>query len=446
MKKNLLKHISILIVLFIFSINLSAQSPYESIPISDITSVDSIEIRGNDITEDFIIRRELTFKAGDKINNKIIEFNKERIFSLGLFSKVELFTEKINTDTLLVISVKETWYIYPIPFLYLRGGDFDKSSYGLNFLYKNFRGRNETLRAIASFGYNPNYQISYFNPVLISKTDISFSFGFSYLKSSNRSIKAETLFGKEFDHKIYSTFLIVGKRINLYNEIKLVSEFRYVETPEKYIPEINGSKDRIDHNLSLGINYTFDTRDLKQHPKSGFLASVSYSHLGFEIDDIDYNLFRIDFREYVRIFNELTFKWRLDYRHTFGKKVPLYDYSFLGVGDYIRGHRGDDQEGNNFILSSFEFNHPIVEEWNLSLDIPFLPKRLTSARIGIHANIFFDTGLAYNNGETWKLSDFQSGWGVGITILALPFNAFRIEYAFDEVKNGELIFGSGFSF
>jgi outer membrane protein assembly factor BamA len=446
MLNNLLKYSATLFILFVCNSSLSASIDSSTVFLSDISTVDSIAIRGNNITEDFIIRRELTIEVGDKINKKIIDFNKERIFSLGLFSKVDLFTEINDVDTLLVIDVKESWYIYPIPFLYLRGGDFENSSYGINFLYKNFRGRNETLRTILSFGYNPNYRISYFNPVLFSKPDISFSFGLGYLKSSNRSEKAEILFEKDFEYKIYSSYLIVGKRIDQFNEFQIVSEFRYVETPEKYIPEINGSKDRIDNNLSLGINYIFDSRDLKQHPKSGFLASIYYTHFGFEIDDIDYNLFRLDFREYVRLFNELTFKWRLDYRHTFGKKVPLYDYSFLGVGDYIRGHRGDDQEGNNFILSSFEFNHPIVEEWNISLDIPFLPKRLTSARIGIHANVFFDTGLAYNNGETWKLSDFQSGWGVGITILALPFNAFRIEYAFDEVKNGELIFGSGFSF
>ena len=216
--------------------------------------------------------------------------------------------------------------------------------------------------------------------------------------------------------------------------------------PNKFVEGINASKDRIDNNFSLGVNYVFDSRDLKQHPKTGLLASVYYAHFGFEIDDIDYNLFRFDFREYIRLFNDLTLKWRFDYRHTFGKQVPLYDYSFLGVGDFIRGHRGDDQEGNNFILASVELNHPLINEWDLSLDLPFLPNRLTSARIAIFVNLFFDTGLAYNNGQKWGFNNFQKGWGVGITILALPFNAFRIEYAFDEIRNGEIIFGSGFSF
>ena len=444
MQNNLHKYIFPTILLFLTYTNLFAVT--DSLKSNKTVLVDSIEIRGNNITEDFIILRELTFSAGDSITLTQMNFNSERVYSLGLFSKVSVFPEKKENINLIIIDVKESWYIYPIPFVFLRGGDFDKTSFGINFLYRNFRGRNETIRTILSFGYNPSFSVSYYNPVLFSDPDISFSFGGGFVRSSNRSEVAELLFGDEFENKIYSGYVSFGRWINQFNEIKLISEYRYIETPDKFVEGINASKDRIDNNFSLGINYVFDSRDLKQHPKTGLLASVYYAHFGFEIYDIDYNLFRLDFREYMRLYNDLTLKWRLDYRHTFGKRVPLYDYSFLGVGDFIRGHRGDDQEGNNFILASVELNHPIIKEWDLSLDLPFLPNRLTSARVAIFANLFFDTGLAYNNGQKWGFHNFQKGWGVGITVLALPFNAFRIEYAFDETRNGEIIFGSGFSF
>jgi outer membrane protein assembly factor BamA len=446
MLKILFKYFLILISFLITCRNNYAVSDSLKINNSVIFYVDSIDIQGNDITEDFIILRELTFKIGDNIDSSKMEFNSERVYSLGLFSKVSVYPEVKDEHTSIIINVKESWYIYPIPFVFIRGGDFDKTSYGLNFLYKNFRGRNETIRIILSFGYNPNFNISYFNPVLFHNPDISISFGGGFYRSSNRSQTAELLYGDEFENKIYSAYVSFGRWINQFNEIKLIAEYRYVETPGIFIEGINGSNDRIDNNISLGLNYVFDNRDLKQHPKSGLLASVYYSHLGFEVDNIDYNLFKIDFRKYMRLFNELTLKWRVNYRHTFGKRVPLYDYSFLGTGDFIRGHRGEDQEGNNFILASVELNHPIISEWHLSLNLPFLPNQLTSARIAIFTNLFFDTGLAYNNGQSWGQRDFQKGWGFGITILALPYNAFRIEYAFDEQLKGEFIFGSGFSF
>ena len=124
----------------------------------------------------------------------------------------------------------------------------------------------------------------------------------------------------------------------------------------------------------------------------------------------------------------------------------LYSLSYLGYNEYVRGHRRDNREGNNYFLMSVEIYHPILEEWNLSLDLPLIPKSLTKTRIGIQLNLFADTGIAYNNGERWKTSNFLSGYGFGITFLFLPYNSIRFEYALDENRNGEFLIGTGFSF
>ena len=41
--------------------------------------IDSIVIKGNDQTEDYIILRELTVGVGDTLNPKLAEYNRERI-------------------------------------------------------------------------------------------------------------------------------------------------------------------------------------------------------------------------------------------------------------------------------------------------------------------------------------------------------------------------------
>ena len=52
--------------------------------------IDSIKIYGNEVTEEIIILRELTFQIGDTLNPEIASFNRERVYSLDIFNEVKL--------------------------------------------------------------------------------------------------------------------------------------------------------------------------------------------------------------------------------------------------------------------------------------------------------------------------------------------------------------------
>jgi outer membrane protein assembly factor BamA len=320
--------------------------------------VDSIEIRGNETTEDFVIMRELTFKNGDEISGKILSYNKERIYSLGLFNFVKLFAEKNDSVIVIVINVDESWYIYPIPFLSVRDKDLKQTSYGMSLLYRNFRGRNETIQAVASFGYDKFYYLSYLNPLLIESQGIIFSSSILYQTPVNKSRKAEIIHGGSFDYTVASGAFSFGKRLNQFNDVYLISGYNYVEAPEINFKGITASDGNIDRGMMMGMMYVYDTRDLKQFPTNG-------------------------------------------------------------------------------IYSKFDFLHK---------DLPLIPKNLTSARIAFHLNLFYDAGITYNKIEQLSMNNFDSGFGAGITILVLPYNAIRFEYAFNNKGKGEFLIGSGFSF
>src|SRR5210317_1251894 len=74
--------------------------------------IDSIVIRGNDQTEDFIIQRELTVARGDTLNPKLAEYNRERVYSLNIFNEVKLHPFRLNDVNYLLIAIEESWYIY----------------------------------------------------------------------------------------------------------------------------------------------------------------------------------------------------------------------------------------------------------------------------------------------------------------------------------------------
>ena len=154
----------------------------------------------------------------------------------------------------------------------------------------------------------------------------------------------------------------------------------------------------------------------------------------------------MDYSQYEKVFGDLTTRWRLAARFAFGKLVPYYDFSYLGYNEYVRGHSNDIREGYNTAIVSFEMSYPVVKEFDFSIKLPLLPRSLTSARIGLFITAFADAGNAFNSNYRFHLNNFYSGYGTGITVLVLPYNAIRFEYAINEAGKGEFLIGTGFAF
>lgn len=413
---------------------------------NDKVIIDSVKVIGNESTEEFIIIREMTFGPGDTVNSKILEFNRERIFSRGIFSFVGINVVTKDSLNTALITVKESWNIYPIPFLHLEENTLSKSTYGINLLYKNFRGRDETIRAITAFGYDPSFSLEYYNPVVDYENDISFRGTLFYSKVLNKSKLAETFIGDSFEYLFTGGGFTLGKRINQFNQAFLGVGFNYIEAQDDITSIFTASKTKIDRVPFLSISYVYDTRDLTQFPKDGRLIILDYVMKGAGVQDIFYNVVKIDYREYRLITGDLKVKWRGVHRRTLGKHVPTYDKSYLGYGEYIRGHKGEKTEGDNYLIGSAELSYPIFNEWNLSFKLPLIPEKLTRARLGMHFGIFVDTGAVFENEQSLNSFDFSTGYGFGLTFLVLPYNAIRFEYSFNEIGNGEFLIGAGFSF
>jgi len=408
--------------------------------------VDSITIIGNDITEEFIILRELNFSIGDTLTQQNSLYNRERVYSLGIFNHVYFVPSIIDTKRILNIVIEEGWYIYPIPLLEAKENDLNKLSYGLFLRIKNFRGRNEDLTAAFALGYDPTFYLSYYNPNIIGKENLFIRSTINYSDITNKSPSAEELYGSNFSQTQIGARLILGKRFGLFNRLYINTGYSYIETPF-YIPGINASNDRIDNLVDFGIGFEHDTRDLFQFPRNGIYSSLTYSFKGLGFDDISYSVASIDFREYRKIFDGLVGKWRIASRFTFGENVPYYDYSILGAGEKIRGHYFEKYEGRDYYLASTEFYYPIIEELNIDLTfIPIIPDQLLSYRIGFFTQIFAETGLAKYKDEPFAINKFYSGYGLGLTFLLLPYQVFRVEVAFNEKFESQLILDLGVSF
>lgn len=434
-----------LIIPFFLKAQTAGNVKMQSVP-DTILKIDSIIVKGNSLTEDYIITRELTFAGGDSISSSVMEYNRERVFSLGLFNDVRMTVERGEGINRLVIEVEESWYIYPIPFLRFKDKESTKATYGVNFLYKNFRGRDETIRANLAFGYDPSFSILYNIPVLFNSKNLGIGFLFSYSSFENKTDEGFRLNGSDYSYDGIISRIYLNYRINQFNLLIGVAGYEYYAAPHKNFGSITASNERIDRFPMAGFDYLYDSRDLKQYAAEGAFFSLRFHHKGFGVNGINYNIIDADLRGYYGVTEELTWKGRIRTKTTIGENVPLYDYSLLGYEDFIRGTSRRKFNGRTFMLTSMEMSYPLVKEWDMKLKLPLLPESLTSARIGIQFTMFADAGTAFDSHSDFSYSNFTYGWGFGINILLLPYNGFRIEYAFDKNMNGEVLIASGFSF
>ncbi len=411
--------------------------------------VGQIKIFGNEKTKDFVILDELPFSSGDTITVKDLEYAKERIYSLKLFNFVDLVTDKKNPRRIIII-VKEAWYIFPIPFLDFRKNSIKYSNYGIALLWKNFRGRNETITAALSLGFDPNFYLSYFNPNFIARK-LRFSIAGGLVSVSNKSVYFRNNFSQE-DFSSHSHFftLGLGKRLALDKTLDLFFSFRRFSLDKPYAPDYFMTGTDYENSFSINLNGKIDTRNLKLNASEGYYLSVNLGY-NYYFKNLSRNgksasspVFSFDFRNYVSTGNFGIFRARIKGSYLpNGENVSYYDRAFLGYTTYVRGHAFDKCEGYHYFLANAEYAISLIKNLRFSVDTSVLPTSLTSTRFGAELVFFFDAGKTFEDNFNVKI---PYGYGVGLNLLFLPYSAVRFEFAWDEQGKWEFLFGTGFNF
>lgn len=418
----------------------------ENNDISAKVKIDSIAVKGNNITDNKIILNELNFTKGDSIDYGRIKYYRERIFSLGLFSSVELKIENTGNGNILLINVEESWYWYPYPYFAMKDGDIKKISVGMDLQVKNFNGWNETIKAKVLLGYDPGFSFMYVAPSVDEDGKYYLAFQTGYSKIANKNNAAlRQLNNENFKQDFYYFYAVLGKRLNIFSRLNLQLGYEYIKSPF-YKDFINLSGTRIDKIPLVGLDFSYDTRDLSQFPREGILSDISLFEKGFGLNGINYKIFTIDYRQFIP-FGDLITKYRLFTRDVFGKQIPLYDYSYLGYGERIRGYYNLEEEGRYLCKASLELSYPIIKQFYINLDfIPVIPNSLLRYRVGLYAQLFGETGTVMNDKEELAVKKFNNGFGCGLTFLILPYNIIRTEIAFNEQFKSQLVFEIGISF
>ena len=406
--------------------------------------IDTVVIIGNEKTKSYVILDEMVLRPGIEVSEQSLEYDRNRIYSLGLFNRVDLRCDSLDGRHFLHVDVSERWYIIPLPVFGFAEGDVNKPYYGGGLLHNNFRGRNQKLFGLVTFGYNPSLNLSFHDPQIDRENNLYFSVNLSFARVRNKS-EIESAVSGDFNERHYSIGATLGKRLSLYQTAGLSVGYQVVQIDE-YRPGRTVSPDGRDHFLFAGISYSYDSRDLREYASTGRFLLLAVTKYGFGESRLSFTRFNLDTRMYVPLPLDLTFATRVHGTVVSGSFIPTYARAYFGYGERIRGYYRTVLEGEDMLGASVELRYHLLKPRTIHFTAIPLPPEFSIWRFGISLALFGDTGVTWFRGDPLQLTDFSSGYGGGIHFL-LPYSAvIRTEYAWNELSQGQFILGIKTSF
>lgn len=405
--------------------------------------VAGIAVHGNKVTRPEIVLREMTLHVGDTVSQEEIEYSQTRIYSLGLFNRVEIFAPPMDS-TILVVEVHERWYVYPVPVLTIVNHDLSKWQYGLGITHQNFRGWNEKLFAGFAAGYNPWWSLSYSTPWVFGDGRYFAGASLRYDRIENKSILSRGD-GPNFDERHYSGGGTAGLRMDKFRSVWLNAGYSYVDVTDPAAGR-TASPEGIDRFLFAGIGAKHDTRDLAEYPTDGIFGTVSITKKGIGFGAVDFVSYTVDARMYRPVLRKgPSIGVRVFTRLCSGPAIPNYEHAFFGYGERLRGHFSRQVEGDNIAGASVEVRVPVIPAFYVS--VPQMPiEQFAVWKFALYAALFADAGTTWYKRQRPEWGNLPSGFGGGIHVL-LPYSAvLRFERAWNERGAGEWILDIGASF
>jgi outer membrane protein insertion porin family len=406
----------------------------------------NILFAGNEKTEEDVILRELKTRENAPFDEKLLKEDIQRLNNLGLFTKIDIYP--VPTDSMNVVDMmfvfEESLYIIPLPQGGFRNGQLSEFWAGLNLIWRNFRGRNETVSASFGIGSDPFANLSYSIPWIGKKAHFFSSFSAGYSNNKNKSLQTVTTTGNEipdkeenYSIKNFKASISLGKFLSREFSVTGILRFNLLETSQ-YEPGRTVSPDGKDEFGTFSVNGRYDTRNSFEYTTSGTLLFLDYSKAGFG-GLIDFNRVGIDVRKFIPI--KLSENYAISIGLStigsiaFGAEIPTYMREFFGYDKVIRGHKKLVYEGENRLGSFNEIRFPLINEtYFKGGDIPAVNKismlKKMSYRFALYATVFFDVGTVWNKNSNFFNAKYHNGFGAGLNYI-LPFGLVgRTDFAF----------------
>ncbi len=387
------------------------------------TIIEKINITGNTVTRDKVIRRELMVKENSLYNETLLRKSKARVEALGFFESVEFATPKGSAEDRLVLNIhvkeKSTGsFSVGAGFSSVESFLFTASVSKQNFLGLGISG---SLLAELS-KKRQQFSLQFTDPYFLDTRWIlngEFSKILVHYDDFDRdSIGGELDLGHHlFEHSSFS----LGYR---FEDVK-VDSFSVI-VPEFFKKDASGITS------SLVANAQRDTRNNRLFATKGSFNQVSLEYAGLGGDN---DFLRVDgsSRWYIPVplpkNSAIKANARIGYIKSLNDRpVPLFERYFTGGINSLRGFQprtigpslqipssstGADETfvfgGNKLLLFNLEYEFPLYDA------------------AGFRGVIFADAGNAFGEDENFNLLKLRANYGFGLRWIS-PFGPLRFEW------------------
>ncbi|CAH2401722.1 outer membrane protein assembly factor BamA [Mesorhizobium ventifaucium] len=405
--------------------------------------VERIEIRGNDRTRDYVIRREFDVSEGDAFNQVLIQRAKKRLEALDYFEKVEVSTvpgSEPDQVVLVVDVVEKSTGEFSIGAGYSTGGDTSGPSIEGSITERNFLGRGQFIKLSAGGGKNSR--------------DYSFSFTEPYFLG-RRIAAGFDVFNRTREYDDYQSETIGATvRFGLPITDDISTQLAYNISQEKYELDdgcdpnagcdvstaiLNGIEESPWLKSSVSLGLVYNTIDDMKSPHEGIFANVTTEFAGLGGD-----------AKFVKVTARGTVY------QTLSEQLDLVGLISGGAG-HIQGYGSDDDlrifdhfQSSDRMIRGFAYGGigPVDDQgfddhlggttyFNASAEAQF-PMPVIPESFGLRGAVFADAATLYGNdvagvdpsttGMEWRAS-------VGLGMMwASPFGPIRIDYAIPVLK------------
>ena len=332
----------------------------------DSVRVDDVLLLCHKKTRARVIFREMTFGRGEVLAKEDFLYEVGRsynnLMNTGLFASVDMeydSTAMEEGSTIVLVRMRETWYIYPVPEFELADRNFnvwwneqerslDRVNVGGKLTYYNFTGQRDRLRLGVTTGYTRSVEASYGYPYLNKAGSIGLSVGFgyqqrreqNYLTTNNRQQFYSDTTTNAFVYRRSTAQITLNYRRRIYLSHAVSLGWQQAQVADTIVaqslnPGFFGEGRASQRYLRLSYDLINDRRDVRNYPWKGTLLRVGMSKSGLGIyGERDGMEVHADYQKFIPFWKHYSFNYALAGKYSLIRtQQPFLENRAIGFGN-----------------------------------------------------------------------------------------------------------------